>query len=378
MKIGYVLDDSLDKTDGVQQYVHTVGAWMAHQGHDIHYLTGGKKSRYHTQVHILGRNLKVRFNRNILSMPVWSSGRQIKELLAREKFDLLHIQMPYSPILAGKVIRHCPRSTAMVGTFHIYPYSNMVTLGTKLLAWVNIATTKKLQAVCSVSRAAQHFAEESAGIHTRYIPNAVELARFQQAKPYTQINQDFTIVFVGRLVERKGALQLLRAVHYLQSKYSENIKLVICGDGPQANTLARFVKDHALQNVVVMKGFVSETAKARYLASADLAVFPSLGGESFGIVLLEAMAAGAVVLGGDNPGYREVLGNNQVALVDPNDTPVFAARLHQLITKKALRQKLHDYQQASLSRYDIEKVGNQLLHMYREAIEKTTQPKDNK
>jgi Glycosyltransferase Family 4 len=123
MKIGFVLDDTLDSTDGVQQYVLTLGKWLKDQGHDVHYLVGATKRRDIPDVHSLSRNMSVRFNGNQMSMPLPAKKFEITALLSTEKFDVLHVQVPYSPLLAHRVIMAAPPQTAIIGTFHIAPNS---------------------------------------------------------------------------------------------------------------------------------------------------------------------------------------------------------------------------------------------------------------
>src|SRR4051812_41321546 len=103
LKIGFVLDDSLDKPDGVQQYVLSMGEWLRSQGHDIHYLVSTTTRSDLSNVHNLGRFVTVRFNGNAMGTPLPASGRKIKRLLRDEQFDVLHVQLPYSPFLAHKV-----------------------------------------------------------------------------------------------------------------------------------------------------------------------------------------------------------------------------------------------------------------------------------
>ena len=111
LKVGLVLDDSLDRNDGVQQYVRALGGWLADQGHTVHYLAGQSRADGKT-VHSLSRNVNVRFNGNRLSMPLPANAGPIKALLAKEKYDVLHVQMPYSPLMAGKVISNAGPDTA--------------------------------------------------------------------------------------------------------------------------------------------------------------------------------------------------------------------------------------------------------------------------
>lgn len=116
-------------------------------------------------------------------------------------------------------------------------------------------------------------------------------------------------------------------------------------------------------------GFVPEEQKPDLLASAEVAVFPAMGGESFGIVLIEAMAAGAgVVLGGDNPGYRSVLEDSPPALFYPRDTSDFADRLQAFLTDRKLRSSLHAHQQVAVRQYDVSVVGARVEKFYTQAI----------
>lgn len=360
MKIGFVLDDGLDRGDGVQQYILTLGEWMAAQGHEVHYLVGQTRRTDISNVHSLSRNISVHFNGNQMSMPLSSSRRKVRRLLKQEQFDVLHVQMPYSPLMAAKVIRLAPPGTRLVGTFHIMPYGRLQDLGAKLLAWWTRRTTARLHQVWSVSKPAQTFAA-SLGIKSSILPNVVNIKAFA-VKP--ERRKDFTIVFLGRLVERKGASELLAAFSLL-SKELPSARLIIGGAGVQAEQLLAWSKQHSLRHVT-FKGFVRESQKAAFLAQADVAVFPSLGGESFGIVLLEAMAAGAgVVIGGQNPGYASVLQPTPEALIDPRNTTGFATMLLRLHDDKPLVERLHKAQQELVKQYDVAIVGEKLLSYYK-------------
>src|SRR5690606_31430482 len=118
---------------------------------------------------------------------------------------------------------------------------------------------------------------------------------------------------------------------------------------------------------VLMPGYVAEEDKADYLASADLAVYPATGGEAFGIVLLEAMAAGTLVLAGENPGYRSVLGSQPQLLVDAADHKRLAEKIDRLLADKKQRQRLLDWQQKHIKSYDIDQIGPTFLDIYRHA-----------
>lgn len=370
MKIGIVLDDGLDTPDGVQQYILTVGKWLSANGHDVHFLVGETRRTDIPNLHSLGRNINVRFNQNRLSMPLSADKANIKNLLDKEQFDVLHVQMPFSPQLASKVINLAPKSCAVVGTFHIVPYSWLSSFGTKFLKNLTKKSLKRFDEFISVSPAAQEFAKASLGIDSKVVPNAVNVSSFStlQQKPRSNINTK--IVFLGRLVERKGCEHLLKAVHEL---YKQNllgsVQVKIGGKGPLESKLKQFVAANKLERFVSFDGFVDEKDKPAYLQAADIAIFPSTGGESFGIVLVEAMAAGAgCVIGGNNQGYAGVL-EDPKTLFDPKRSKDLAKLLHELITDQETRANIHKKQQILVAKYDVENIGPKIVDVYTQALQ---------
>jgi phosphatidyl-myo-inositol alpha-mannosyltransferase len=381
MKIGFVLDDGLDAPDGVQQYILTVGSWFVAQGHEVHYLVGQTERRDIDNVHSLARNISVRFNKNRLGIPLFARQQNIISILQSEQFDVLHVQMPYSPQFAGRVIRHAHSNTAIVGTFHILPYGYLQTVGSKILSVATRKSSNKFDQVIAVSPAAQKFAHRTMGIQSSVVPNAVNLQSFRSGKRLIQYDDGKqNIVFLGRLVERKGCMELLRAVHRLiGSNRFRNRRLIICGTGPLKPKIDRYIQANDMQNYVVMVGRVTEKEKPHYLATADVAVFPSMAGESFGIVLVEAIASGAsVVIGGDNPGYTYVLGNNQDVLINPRDTTSFANKIDDLLSDSNKVRTIGLTQRNLVQRFDVDVVGKDLLALYKATIAKKRNNSDNK
>lgn len=370
LKIGLVFDDSLDRPDGVQQYVSTLGEWLLGQGHDVHYLVGGANAQENPAVHVLSRNASVKFNGNKLSTPIGPRMSDIRGITKdKPPFDVFHVQMPYSPFMGGLLVRRAPEQAAVVGTFHIMPFSRLHAIGNRLLGAAQSRSLKRFDDVASVSAPAQAFARSHYGIDSAVIPCPIDVKTFQLNE--TPAVADDTIVFVGRLVERKGVEQLLYAFSELTRLTDKKPRLVICGDGPLRGSLEKLANDLALGLQVEIRGFVSQHEKVRQLASASIAVFPSLGGESFGIVLLEAMAAGSkVVLGGDNAGYGSVLKDSPGQLFNPRVPKDFAKVLQHFLDDKTAIQKAHDWQTAAIEQYDIPVVGKQILAMYHQAIAK--------
>jgi phosphatidylinositol alpha-mannosyltransferase len=362
LKIGFVLDDTLDTPDGVQQYVLTLGKWMSEQGHEVHYLVGESKRVDIENVHSLARNIKVRFNQNRLSIPLPANKKKVAVLLERLDLDVLHIQMPYSPLMAGFVMHAAPAKTKIIGTFHIVPASWLQTAGARSLQLLSRNTLKLFDEVIAVSTAAETFAKTVFGIDSVVLPNVVDTKQFEHAPLQRDVP---TIVFLGRLVERKGCLYLLKAVKTLKRIHSANFEVIIGGKGPLLDDLKAYAHKHSLKNVRFL-GFVDENDKPSLLAGADIAVFPSTGGESFGIVLIEAMAAGArVVMGGDNVGYRTVLGEHPDLLIDPKDNKAFANRLAHFLEFEQARIDASTWARKAVKQYDVAFVGAKIIELYR-------------
>jgi len=373
MKIGLVLDDTLDTPDGVQQYVLQVGGWLSDQGHEVHYLVGHTTRTDIANLHSLSRNLHVRFNGNRMSMPLPASRARLRRFLAEQQFDVLHVQVPYSPFLAGHLLRVAPARTAVIGTFHILPYSHLVTLANRALAVLNYRSGRRFDRLLAVSAPAQKFAARVYGYQSQVLPNPVSLQQFADASSDTS---QTTIVFLGRLVARKGSLHLLRALAYLREHqlYSQPFQVIIGGKGELAAELQRYVSAHQLEDLVRLVGFVDESHKADFLAQADIAVYPSVAGESFGIVLLEAMAAArGVVLAGNNPGYASVMQPYPDQLFDPSDTVAFATKLAWYLDHRAARERAAVLQAEYVQHFDIDVVGRQLLEVYEQALQSRRQ-----
>ncbi len=373
LKIGFVLDDSLDKPDGVQQYVLGLGAWLSAQGHEVHYLVGKTQRQDVAHVHSLSRNVSVRFNGNRMSPPLPTSRRLLQALLDREQYDILHVQVPYSPWLAHRIIQAAGPRTAVIGTFHIVAYSKLVQLATRALAIWTQRSSRRFDRVLSVSTAAAAYARATYGLETTVLPNVIDYERFHGAQPLARTGKALQILFLGRLVPRKGCQLLLAAVAVLAATRPNvpDFKVLICGKGPLADQLKEYARSHGIADRVEFVGFVSEADKPRYYASADIAVFPSSGGESFGIVLIEAMASGqAAVLAGDNSGYRSVLSERPALLFDPQDVMALAAKIKTFLVGAGTRRTAAAWGEVYSQQFDTAVVGPKLVAVYNQALRK--------
>lgn len=373
LKVAFVLDDGFDSIDGVQRNILSLGGWLEDNGHSVKYLVGQTKRTDIKNIIVLSKNLRVKYNGNVLSISLYSSKKKIKEVLAKEKFDVIHIQMPYSPFMGAKVISQAYKNSLIAGTFHILPYRKFHNIGNHLLGFWLSKNIKKIDLRYSVSKPAALFAKKTHNFDSQILSNPVDINQFSHPVKSNIDKNIQNIVFLGRLVPRKGCLELLKAFKILKQDNLINgdFTLHICGKGYQENDLKKYSEANNLSSNIVFHGFVSEDQKINFLQNADLAIFPSNRGESFGIVLIEAMAARAkVVLAADNDGYKSVMGDIKEAIFDPYNSDGLAQLIAKYLNSDDLSRKLHSKQQNLVKKFDINLVGNQLVDDYYSHIDK--------
>lgn len=376
LRVGLVVDDTLDRPDGVQQYVLTLGRWLTARGHEVHYVTPASSRTDLPHLHVLGRTVPVTFNGNRLGTPLPVPRAQAEALLRELDLDVVHVQMPYSPALAGRLVAAAPASTAVVGTFHIYPQSPVVAAGTRALGTLERRRLARFDAVLAVSEAAQEFARHAFGIDTAVVGNPVEVARFEVHDDHPLVSRARAaahVAFLGRLVDRKGPRELVRALVRLhQADPARGWTAAVAGRGPLLDELRRLAADGGIADRVTFPGFLAEEDKAAFLADADVVVLPSTGGESFGISVVEALAAArGVVLAGDNPGYRTVMRGLEDQLVDPREPAALAATLDRWLADlddDVTREQVVARQREAAWRFDVATVGAQVEATYRRAL----------
>ena len=205
MKIGLVLDDTLDKDDGVQTAVITIGKWLSKQGHEVHYLVGQTERKDLGHVHSLGKYISLHYNKNNVRLVMPGGRKKIKQLVQSENFDVLHIMLPYNPFMGKQVIRYAGPNTAVIGTFHILPASSLQSFSNQLLRLMLGRSLRRFDNVMAVSEPAVHFARKAYGLNASYLPNPITVEDFNSGRRMPQYkNGKLNILFLGGSLNAKA------------------------------------------------------------------------------------------------------------------------------------------------------------------------------
>lgn len=372
MRIGLVCPYNYFRPGGVQNCIQEVANDLEKRGHYVRIIAPRPKEVPETieqRLILLGgsKELNTPFATKA-DVGVSGSSEKVDAMLAAEKFDVLHFHEPGVPLFGMQLLM---RSTAAnVATLHASLPDGMVTRSyQKLVSPVARLIQTRVHALTVVSVVAEATARTylpEADI--TIIPNGIRLGEFTPQKSRRRSAQK-TIVYIGRLEKRKGVRYLLKAYAQLRKQH-HNVRLVLAGDGDLRDSLESYVLKEQIPDVE-FKGFVSNAERLRLLRSADVYCSPALYGESFGIVLLEAMAVGAVTVAGNNPGYASVMqGRGRLSLVNPLSTDDFTQRLELLLTDSSLRKLWLEWASEYVRRFDYPNIVDQYEAVYKQALKK--------
>jgi phosphatidylinositol alpha-mannosyltransferase len=298
-----------------------------------------------------------------VTLSPWLSSR-VKAVLDREGFDIIHLHEPLMPMLCTTVLRLS--QAANIGTFHACSGSPGYNLAKPLGTWLLKRWFRRLHGKIAVSKPAMEFASGFFPGYYNIIPNGVDIDHFS---PNLLPVEDFgdgklNILFVSRLEKRKGLNHLLGAFSQVKREIP-NSRLIIVGPGTRLRRrYEREVRRSGLKDVV-FTGLVPYEELPRYYKTADIFCAPATGRESFGLILLEAMAAGKPVVASNIEGYASVLAHNvDGLLVPPADKEMLARALLSLSTDEALRREMGARGRAKALDYSWERVARNVLNYY--------------
>ncbi|MGP4029004.1 glycosyltransferase family 4 protein [Actinomadura sp. 3N407] len=374
MKVGIVCPYTWDVPGGVQQHIGDLAEALIALGHHVSVITpADDDADLPPYVVSAGRAVPVPYNGSVarLAFGFLSAGR-VRRWINEGGFDVLHVHEPAAPSLG--LLACWAADGPIVGTFHAsYEKSRMVSVTAPILQ----SALEKITGRIAVSEAARTTLVEHLGGDAVLIPNGVATERYAMADPLPGWpgraasvggvprgpGDGGALGFLGRMDEpRKGLHVLLRAFEIL-GRRRPGLRLLLAGPGDADDAVARV--SPGLRDRVVVLGLVSEQDKVRAYHSVDVFVAPNLGGESFGIVLAEAMSAGAPILASDIEAFDRVLrGGRAGALFPAGDHEALAAAAGELLDDPARRKQLSAEARAAVRDYDWSSVARDVLRVY--------------
>ena len=363
LRIGLLCPYSLTTPGGVQGQVMGLARALRKMGHEVRVLGPCDGAPPDTFVTPIGESLPTVANGSIAPLaPDPSAALRTIRVLRDEQFDVLHIHEPLTP--GASITALVMRTAPIVATFHAAGES----LSYKYLSAPLKGFASAIDHRVAVSKDAVLLAQRYIGGDYQILPNGVELDRFVASSQNASITHSDSslmrrsIFFCGRHEPRKGLEVLLQA----HATLPDNVDLLIASEGPETERLKR---EWAGDSRIMWLGRISDAEKAKRLSQADVFCAPSLGGESFGVVLIEAMAAATPIVASALDGYMNVATHEVDALlVEPNDPAALEAALRRILLDQELAHRLVHRGQERATGFSMVQLASTYVDIYRRVI----------
>jgi phosphatidylinositol alpha-mannosyltransferase len=373
MRIGIVCPYSFDVPGGVQNHVVDLAEALIALGHEVSVLAPADEDAPHPPYVVpAGRSVPLPYNGSVARIsfgPV--STARVRRWIARGEFDVLHVHEPFALSLSLLAVL-CARGP-VVATFH-----TAVTRSRAMAAAQGVLqiVMERITARIAVSALARKVQVEHLDGGAVEIPNGVAVAKFARATPLpgwpgpSAPGSGGAIGFLGRFTEPRKGFEVLRRAFLDLAPHRPGLRLLVAGPGDPAELYTGVPA--ALRDRITVLGLVSEAEKARMLRSVNLYVAPNLGGESFGMILTEAMAAGAPIVASDLDAFRRVLDGGRAGRLFPTGDSVALARaITDLLDNPEQRAALAACGHEVVAGYDWPVIAQRVLEVYAAAIEAT-------
>ncbi len=367
MKVGLISAHPFSEEGGVKTHILNLKREFQKKNVKTKVLVPRAKifEKYDKDTILLGTALRIEFGGGISDLIFSFLPLAIERVLLREKFDVLHFHNFTLPATLQILLSPLSFSSTTILTFHSniersaflkkYPF---------FIDLLNDFCNLRIHGVILVSKILRPFFQNYKG-EIEVIPNGVSLEAFGPTVPPVKkfLDKKLNLLFVGRLEERKGPIYLLKAFRLLKKKYPQ-ARLIFVGDGPQRSECESFVKKFNLKDVV-FEGWVAQEKVPSYYASCDIFCVPSIYGESFGIILLEALASQKPVVAFNIEAFLEVVKEGKGVLFAKNKN-IFdlAKKIEFLILHKEKRKELGFEGRKWVQKYSWEKVAQKVLDFY--------------
>ena len=361
MRIAFACPYAWDDPGGVQVHVRELAEHVLASGHDVLVLAPVRERVDQAWVTAVGRPVDLPYNAS--NAPIdprpWSI-RRVRRHLDAFRPDVVHVHEPFTP--STSMWATLASRAPVVATFHTGTVrSRLYDLAAPLLRRVD----RRISVKIAVSRVAERTAAARIGGSFEIVPNGADVARFTGAE-HADLGSGTKLLFVGRLDERKGFPTAVGAFARLASERPD-LRLIVVGDGPQRTAVAALPAE--VRARVTLLGAIPNVELPPFVSACDLFLGTSVGGESFGMVLVEAMAAGLPVIASDIPGYDEVVRDGvEGLLVPPRDPGAVAAAATTILDDPALAARLAAGGRERAAEFDWDVVAARLEELYARAI----------
>jgi phosphatidylinositol alpha-mannosyltransferase len=362
LRVAIVAPYDLSVPGGVNTQIRGQARALRQIGHTVD-VFGPASRALSSGEHALGRAMSITMGGTESGLGLDPRASAAAVRLGRGTFDVIHVHEPLTPLVPWLVVAaaHAP----LVGTFHVHRET-----GHRLYAlWKRLLTplVRRLRARLAVSDAARRTVAAHFPGDYEIVPNGIDVEEFRRPRPRPPalpVNRR-VVLYVGRLEPRKGVEALIRAMTSVQ-KSAPDVTLAIVGDGSERASLAALAGS---RDAVHFAGRVDDAELAAYIHAADVVCSPARGGESFGIVLLEAMAAGKPIVASRIEGYQALVDKAGCArLTAPGDVEALARELTALLASPDLQRRLGHAGAAAALEYDWPAIALRLDAIYRRVV----------
>jgi phosphatidylinositol alpha-mannosyltransferase len=369
LKIGIVCPYGWDTPGGVQIHIKELAEWLISHGHQVSVLAPvtNEDENIESWVVSAGRPISIPYNGAIAKVifgPLASS--RVKQWIGNGDFDLLHLHEPAIPSLS--LLAGWAGDGPMVATFHAAANSQKVAnaIGTMLDPLIERITAK-----IAVSEIARETLKDRFNTEAVVIPNGIDTSKFEGIGVRAEWALPNTLGFIGRFDEpRKGLAVLLNAIPKIV-KEVPNLRVLVAGPG-NAQDFNKLVPSELRERITFL-GKISELEKAQFFKSISLYVAPNTGGESFGIILAEAMASRAPIIASDLPAFAKLLDNGlSGALFANENSDELAKTVLKLLENSSSREAIAEAGYEKAKSFDWNSVGEQILSVYEIALSGNT------
>jgi len=368
MRIGIVCPYSFDLPGGVQYHVRDLAEVFLTQGHVVSVLAPADEgTRLPDYVVSAGRTIPVRYNGSVARLSIGPvSAAKVSRWLEAGEFDVIHLHEPITPSVS--ILALWAAEGPIVATFHT---SNLRSRVLQAAYPVVRPSLEKITARIAVSEDARRTVTTHIGGDAVVIPNGVFVDRFDLAErnpDWVGTSERPTIAFLGRMGEPRKGMPVLAAALPAVLAAVPGLRVLVAGPGDPTDILERVSPE--VGAALTFLGSVCEEDKARLLRSADVYVAPNTGGESFGIILIEAMSAGAAVLASDLPAFVRVLDNGRAGATFRNeDSAALASRLLELLSDPGQRTRIAALGRRRADLFDWSVVAEDIMAVYETVTE---------